>query len=55
MPLEIFGLIFSVCLDVMRTEFSVWGFTLSLWMAFVFAAVLGVVFWIVWEVILGGR
>ena len=53
--MEIFGQIFAVAMDIMQVEFTVWGYTLSLWQAFVFAFVLGVVFWAVWEVILDGR
>ena len=49
----IFLQIFESVYSILNMEFSLFGYTLSLWNIFAFTFVTGVVWWVVWEVING--
>lgn len=51
--MEIIGQMLESILAILNIEFTVWGFTLTLWKVFVFTAVSLIMSWVIWEVILG--
>lgn len=51
--MEIIYQIINSGMQVMKTEFYLWGHVLNLWDVFVFVVVLDLIAWVVWEVILG--
>lgn len=53
--LEDISLMISTAVDVMKFEFTLYGFTFSLWEVLLFNLVAGIVLWILWEVFLGVR
>lgn len=48
-----FGALFSVVLKLFQIEFTLYGFTFSLWQVFLFTAVADIIAWVVWELFLG--
>lgn len=50
---SIFGAIFNGIYQILNIEFTIFGYTFSLWNVFAFTFVTSVVAWLVWEVILG--
>lgn len=45
--------LFSYVLKLFQLEFTLYGFTFSLWEVFVFSVVSSCVGWLLWEVFLG--
>lgn len=41
--MEYLGQIFTLCIDFMKTEYTVYGYTISFWGIFVFGAVCSLV------------
>ena len=48
-----FGALFSVVLKLFQIEFTIYGFTFSLWQVFLFTAAVDIIAWVVWELFLG--
>lgn len=48
-----FKFLLEVTLDILKTEFTLWGFTFSFWEVFVFAVIASVVCWIISYLLLG--
>ena len=45
--------VFAVVIELFKIEFSLYGFTFSLWQVFVFTVVASLVCWLIGEVFLG--
>ena len=51
--MEVFGLIFTKTMEILKMNFEVFGFNISLWNVFAFVFVADVVGWVVGQVVLG--
>lgn len=47
------GLFFAKVVDLFSIEFTIYGFTFSMWQVFLFDIAVGIVVWVIAEVFLG--
>lgn len=47
--MELIGALITSTIDVFKTEFTVFGFTLSWWQIFLFSCFTSIVAWILWR------
>lgn len=48
---SIFGLILQGCYSILNIQFTIFGYTLSLWNLFAYTAIVGTIAWAVWNII----
>lgn len=46
------GLVLQKVVELFQIEFTIYGFTFSMWQVFLFDFAAGIVVWILWEVFL---
>ena len=51
--MENIAVLFSHVIQIYQIEFTLYGFTFSLWQVFVFVIVASLICWILWEVFMG--
>ena len=51
--LEDIGLMVSTAVNILKIEFTLYGFTFSLWQVLLFNLVAGIIIWVITEVLLG--
>lgn len=49
--MEDLKIVLQAVMDIMKIEFTIWGFTLSYWEILIWSMVALVVIWLVWEVL----